>query len=273
MAFPRLFSLSVQKEASIRDVAVIGEDFTVWNLNWRRGLFVWEDSLVTRLRALLSQVILSTGTDLWWWKADPEGVFSVKSAYSLLFAELSEMVDLGGRVNPVFDLIWKSPAPSKLIAFSWQLIHNRIPTKDNLARRGILGGVTHENCVMCSGMLETANHLLLHCDYAFSIWLKVFRWIGVNVIMPPDLSMLFEYFIGLARSKKARKGFMLVWHTTLWLIWRSRNDVIFNNKLKSAVVCVEDIKVLSWKWSAHKLKILPCLFYEWVWDPGDCFNR
>jgi hypothetical protein len=40
MAFPRLFSLSVQKEASIRDVAVIGEDFTVWNLNWRRGLFV-----------------------------------------------------------------------------------------------------------------------------------------------------------------------------------------------------------------------------------------
>jgi hypothetical protein len=273
MAFPRLFSLSVQKEALISDVVVTGEDIIVWNLNWRRGLFVWEDSLVTRLRALLSQVKLSTGTDVWWWKVDPEGVFLVKSAYSLLLAELSDMVDSGGRVNPVFDFIWKSPAPSKLIAFSWQLIHNRIPTKDNLARRGILGGVTHGNCVMCSGMLETANHLFLHCDYAFSIWLEVFRWLGVTVVMPTDLSMLFEYFIGLARSKKSRKGFMLVWHTTLWLIWRSRNDVIFNNKLKSATDCVEDIKVLSWKWSAHKLKILPCLFYEWVWDPGDCFNR
>jgi hypothetical protein len=102
---------------------------------------------------------------------DSEGLFSVKSAYSLLFSEVSGEVDSVGRVNPVFEWIWKSPAPSKLIAFSWQLIHNRIPTKDNLARRGILGGVIHGNCVVCAGMLELATHLFLHCDFAFSILL------------------------------------------------------------------------------------------------------
>jgi hypothetical protein len=271
--FPRLFSLSVQKEALVSDLAVSGVDSISWNFIWRRGLFVWEETLVNRLYALLNQVRLSDGPDTWWWKGDPDGVFSVKTAYSILFSLVSGEVDQVERVNPVFARIWKSPAPSKLIAFSWQVLHNRIPTKDNLMRRGIYRGDSLGNCVACVGSLESASHLFLHCDFAYSIWLDIFRWLDVIVIMPGSLSSLFEYFIGLARSKKARKGFMLIWHTTLWQIWRSRNDVIFNNSLLNVAECVEGIKVLSWKWSAHKLKISPCLYYEWVWDPGDCFHR
>jgi mannosylglycoprotein endo-beta-mannosidase len=271
--FPRLFSLSDQKEAMVSELAVCGVDSIVWNFNWRRVLFVWEETLVNRLYDLLNQMRLSAGPDVWWWKGDPEGLFSVKSAYSIMFSLVSGAGELVERVNPVFDRIWKSPAPSKLIAFSWQVLHNRIPTKDNLVRRGIFRGDSPGNCVVCSGSLESVTHLFLHCDFAFSIWLDIFRWLDVSVIMPGSLSIMFEYFIGLAKSKKARKGFMLVWHTTLWQIWRSRDDVIFSNKLMTAAECAEEIKVLSWKWSAHKLKISPCLYYEWVWDPGDCFHR
>jgi hypothetical protein len=91
--------------------------------------------------------------------------------------------------------------------------------------------------------------------------------------MPPSIPILFEYMSSFAKSKKDRNGLMLVWHTTLWLIWKARNDVIFNNLVKAAPECVEEIKVLSWKWSVHKLKISPCLYYEWIWDPGICFNH
>jgi hypothetical protein len=270
--FPRLFSLSVQKEALVRELAVIGVDSIGWNFRWRRGLFVWEETLVNQLHVVLNHVRLTDGPNLWWWKADLNGLFSVKSAYCLLFSLVSGAEEVVERVNPVFERIWSSPAPSKLIAFSWQLLHNRIPTKDNLVSRGIFRGDSPGNCVVCNGSLESAAHLFLHCDFAFSIWLDIFRRLGVYVIMPASLPSLFDYFTGFARSKKAWKGYMLVWHTVLWLIWRSRNGVIFSNKVTTAAECAEEIKVLSWKWSAHRLKTAPCLFYEWVWDPGDCFN-
>jgi hypothetical protein len=269
-SFPRLFSLSTQKEGTVSDIAVgVGEGL-VWNFLWRRSLFTWEIELVNRLRDILLPVRLSDGPDRWWWRVEPEGEFSVKSAYSYLVKEGSGLVE---GVDKVFELIWRSPAPSKFIAFSWQALHNRIPTRDNLALRGIIRGEASRNCVLCSDQLESASHLLLHCDFAFKIWMDIFRWLGVFVVMPASLSNLFEYFCGCARNKKARKGYSLVWHTTIWQIWKSRNEAIFNNKVICAVECAETIKVLTWKWSAHKLKILPCLYYEWVWDPGNCFDR
>jgi len=33
----------------------------------------------------------------------------------------------------VFSSIWKIPARSKVVAFSWKLLHDRIPSKVNLA--------------------------------------------------------------------------------------------------------------------------------------------
>jgi hypothetical protein len=171
----------------------------------------------------------------------------------------------------VFEQIWRSPAPSKIFAFSWQLLHNRIPTRDNLVRCGIIRDDNLRDCVVCSGVKESSIHLFLHCQYAYQIWEEIFRWLGVSIVMPATVACFFEYFSGFAKFKKARKGFRLVWHTTLWLIWKSRNDVIFNNVVKNVPDCVDEIKVLMWKWSAHKLKISPCLYYEWCWDPGSCF--
>jgi hypothetical protein len=65
---------------------------------------------------------------------------------------------------------------------------------------------------------------------------------------------------------------MLVWHTTLWSIWNARNNKNFKNLVKEPMEIVEDIKVLSWRWSVDRLRIAPCLFYEWSWDPGICFQ-
>jgi hypothetical protein len=272
-AFPRLFSLSVQKEASIAELVVVRNDQIDWNFRWRRRLFSWEEDLLHCLQQSLDQTRLSSDSDLWWWKPESDGEFTVKSTYSLLFREVYSAVEYGNIEKRVFHQLWRSPAPSKLIAFSWQLTHNRIPTRDNLVSRGIIKGVDSTGCVFCSNVIETSCHLFLHCQFASAVWIAIFKWLGIIIIMPPSIPILFEYMSSFAKSKKDRNGLMLVWHTTLWLIWKARNDVIFNNLVKAAPECVEEIKVLSWKWSVHKLKISPCLYYEWIWDPGICFNH
>jgi hypothetical protein len=102
------------------------------------------------------------------------------------------------------------------------------------------------------------------------VWLDVFKWIGVPLIIPPSIISLFELILGVAKHAKIRNGFLMIWHATLWSIWKARNNAIFASGSFNPRVIFEDIKVVSWKWSLARLDILPCLFYEWNWDPGAC---
>jgi hypothetical protein len=134
--------------------------------------------------------------------------------------------------------------------------------------RGIIVSENPWECLDCVGKVETTSHLFLHCPCAMKIWSSIFNWLGVEIVIPHTISSLFEILRGVARNVKVRKGYLMIWHATLWSIWKARNSAIFSagNFLPNAIV--EDIKVLSWKWSLGRLRISPCLFYEWSWDPG-----
>jgi len=57
--FPRLFSLSVLKEANIRECGSKANGVWEWNLRWRRGLFTWEEDQVSQLLETISNRGLS----------------------------------------------------------------------------------------------------------------------------------------------------------------------------------------------------------------------
>jgi hypothetical protein len=272
LLFPRLFSISLQKEASVEELLKVEDGRRWWDFHWRRNLFQWEVERVDLLIDRLVNVSLISREDGWRWAPNPDEGFSVKSAYDVLMEGVDRPL-LNAFDLSLFSRLWESPAPSKVVAFSWQLFYNRLPTKDNLARRGVLQQDAGRNCVWCDQDPESANHLFLHCRTAHKVWYEIFKWLGLVVVMPPNILSLFACVSDAARSNKVRSGFLLVWHTVLWYLWRARNDDIFNGVKKGVVDTVEDIKVLSWKWSVDRLKISPCLFYEWIWDPGDCFLR
>ncbi|MCH90812.1 F-box family protein, partial [Trifolium medium] len=138
------------------------------------------------------------------------GVFSVKSSYNLLVEELWSDDELGEDVAVIFDQIWESPAPSKVIAFSWQLLYDRIPTHSNLDFRGILVSDAPWECVRCVGSVETSIHLFLHCPSAMMVWYDIFRWLGVVIVIPHSLFSLFEVLRGSARNAKVRHGFLMI---------------------------------------------------------------
>jgi hypothetical protein len=270
LVYPRLFSLSTLKEGMVSDFVVLGGDSIDWIFTWRRTLFHWEEELVVGLKELLVEVVLKVEEDRWEWIPGEEGVFSVKSAYNILSKELGNVDLLAEELEGVFAHVWESSAPSKVIAFSWQLLFDRIPSRSNLLLRGIVVSDKPWECLGCVGHIETSNHLFLHCPCAMQIWRDVFSWLGVEIIIPPSLASLYEILRGAAKNSKIRNGFVLIWHATLWSIWKARNGAIFSAGVFLPQAVVEDVKVLSWKWSLARLKILPCVFYEWTWDPGNC---
>jgi hypothetical protein len=272
-AFPRLFSLSNHKDDVVSNFLVREGDDCSWAFSWRRNLFRWEEELVGGLLELLEVFRPSLEEDVWKWLPCEEGEFSVKSSYLLLSAGLDSDDEGDEVVLNALGQIWSSPAPSKTIAFSWQLLYNRVPTRSNLEVRGVLSLDLPWECLGCVGHVETPLHLFLHCPSIMKVWLEVFKWLGFSVPIPPSLVSLFDLLKGVARNSRLWKGYLMIWHASLWSIWRARNRAIFASGIFSPLEIIEEIKVLSWKWCLARLKVAPCLYYEWIWDPGDCLMR
>jgi hypothetical protein len=94
-----------------------------------------------------------------------------------------------------------------------------IPSKDNLLSRGLLHQPGGAICDWCCEASESSLHLFLHCKVAMVLWYEIFKWLGVVIVMPHNLFILFDCVYEAAKSKKSRKGFILVWHTTIWSLW------------------------------------------------------
>jgi len=168
--FSRLLELSVDKWVSVFDLFQLG-----WGVNgeawkWRRRLFAWEEEQVGELCLLLQNVILQVDKeDRWTWNLEKSNVYTVRSAYNCQSAQL-QIVDPGE-----VKLLWQKYVPLKVVIFVWRLLRNRLPTKDDLLRRGVLHTDTCQ-CVYGCGSTETVNHLFLHCS-VFGTTLLNFVWV------------------------------------------------------------------------------------------------
>ena len=63
--------------------------------------------------------------------------------------------------------MWKSVWTAQVM---WRLIHNIIPTVENLKMKGmdLEGG-----CDVCGVREETVNHVMFHCKLSQDVWYRV----------------------------------------------------------------------------------------------------
>jgi len=141
-------------------------------------LWDWEEELVGECRALLANVTLQVSlSDGCRWRLDNSGNYSVRSVY--------HMLTTGG--NPIVDeaptLVWHKHVSLKVSILAWRLLRNRLPTKSNLAVRGIMVQDEHL-CVSGCGGVETAQHLFVSFPIFRDLWQHVRARIGVSGVDP-----------------------------------------------------------------------------------------
>jgi hypothetical protein len=180
-----------------------------WYLTWRRHLFVWEEELLQELMDILVLANITNVNDRWDWKPGNGEGFTVKSTYVFLDLAVPNRVQRSSLESCVFKFIWKSGAPSKVCALAWQLLLDRIPTRYNLCRRGVVS-YDESLCPFCGEEVETTCHLFLHCWYTATIWFDIMRWYGVVSVLPPTMFVSYAMLVGCGSNKKRRKGLYCV---------------------------------------------------------------
>ncbi|GAU35216.1 hypothetical protein TSUD_204920 [Trifolium subterraneum] len=211
--FQRLFQVSTQVTSTVREMGNWVDDQWVWDLKWRRDLFVWELILLESLHEILDRSIIYTADDSWCWKHDPCGYYSVKSAFFALSRSRSGEVIFSVEEERLLPKVWKTWAPSKVAVFSWQLLQDRLPTRRNLLQRGVIGDASASMCVLCGLGSESADHLFCSCNQISPICYSILLWLGVDLVPSRGVLGSFEAFLGMGVGRKDRLGWLLIWHT------------------------------------------------------------
>jgi len=107
----------------------------------------------------------------------------IKSAYK-------KLVNQGYGVSAVFAYLCNLKVMSSVQSYVWRTLTDRITTKQNLHKRGVMVGDTL--CVFCGKEEESTSHNLVSCKVSIEVWNMCFSWLGINSVSHNELINHFE---------------------------------------------------------------------------------
>ncbi|GKA28965.1 RNA-directed DNA polymerase, eukaryota, reverse transcriptase zinc-binding domain protein [Tanacetum coccineum] len=113
--------------------------------------------------------------DKWVWTGDPSGLFKVSSLYKSL--QNLSLVGFGLGVRHV----WNSWIPRKVNVGVWRAALNRLATRDNLIRRGVV--IASGSCPLCGVDDKDVHHILISCSRVLLVWRKVWSWWNLDSLV------------------------------------------------------------------------------------------
>jgi hypothetical protein len=206
--YPSLYNIARKRNVTVSSVL----RSVPLNMSFRRALTGRNLDYWLQLVESIVNVELNDEVDVFVWKGNRTGRFTVQSLYKILMKQ--------DRVPQNF-VFWKVKLPCKIKIFLWYLHKGVTLTKDNLVKRNWKGST---KCCFCSRE-ETIQHLMFDCHLARAIWGVVHVTFGVD--HPSDFGHMCGTWLDNWDSKGSRLCLIGV-AALLWSIWLSRNEVVFN---------------------------------------------
>ncbi|XP_074297533.1 uncharacterized protein LOC141628269 [Silene latifolia] len=173
--------------------------------------------------------------DIWYWNAEKDGMYSVKSAYrSLAGGDGMEVSGSSDRESEMWlwKRLWNVPVWPRVKMFFWQLCSEALATRANIASR-IRGDISF--CSLCNSFYETNIHLFKNCGVAQKVWEGLGLGGGVGATESGIRDWVEERWREL--GGREHRLFML----GCWAIWEHRNKVIFDAKEVDPMVVIRRV--------------------------------
>ena len=153
--YERIYNNSDLKDKTIENFGNWSTQGWEWKFSWRREWFEWERIMLEDFMENISQVSLCPiKEDRRLWNDYPSYTFSVKSAYNKIINHTS------GGVPVVFEHLWKLKVMPSAQFYVWRALSDRIATKMNLHKRGVILGILYAYYV--EGRRSQLHTFLLH---------------------------------------------------------------------------------------------------------------
>ncbi|CAN1126735.1 Putative ribonuclease H protein At1g65750, partial [Linum perenne] len=149
------------------------------------------------------------------WGLEPHGSYSVKSGY-LLAKEMGEGVH-----NAIWKRVWSWKGPQRVRQFLWVAIHKRLMTNVERRRRHI---TNNAECGLCVNEEESMDHILRGCTLSRQVWCSTLSISTADDFFSINLDEWWKKFI-------SDKKLSLVFGITCWLLWKVRNERVFEGKM------------------------------------------
>lgn len=137
-------------------------------------------------RTLLQSITLPTDDipDVLQWISALDGQLTSKIAFSSLFGN-------GPKVSWA-TIIWNSYIPPSRAFITWRLLHNKIPTDENLRKRGC---IIVSGCCFCLKQAKSSSHIFFDCIITSSLW----DWLSKGLDIPLNLSSCLNLLLNSMR--------------------------------------------------------------------------
>lgn len=129
------------------------------------------------------------------------------------------------QANRILGRAWKiKQLPPLIKTFRWRLIRRALSTAERAAR---FSSHTNDHCATCAAIEDDA-HLFFHCQPPQAVWFSFSPPIHTDTL-PQENDGVQEIMQTLI-SDAISDNLICKILTTLWYIWKARNDKLFHQK-------------------------------------------
>jgi ribonuclease HI len=172
-------------------------------------------AMFSNLRSIVSQVTIPMfhTDDKLIWRHTDSGELELKEAYLFKMQQYQEL--------HWAKLIWNPAIPPSRSFMAWRLMHEKMPTDENLILRG---------CAlpsMCNRSVESSFHLFFACSYAIKLW----SWLAGCLDLTLQFTTMEDMWTlcDLNWSPQSKVTITAALINLLHTIWTVRNEARFND--------------------------------------------